>query len=369
MELTHLALSGYRNLSALELDFPPGITVLWGENAQGKTNLLESVYLCCLGRSHRPAREQGNLIASGADEAYVSARVRQKDGIHTVDIHLGKPGKKAIRVNGSPIRRMSELMGHATAVIFSPEDLQLIREGPAARRRFIDGTLSQIYPGYCLTLQQYQRALLQRNELLKGIAKGTAAADTLFVWDEELARLGARLMIERSRFLEELAEIATDVHGRLTDGREQFSLRYRPNLAAESEEALQAALLDALAAGQERDLRMQATQEGPHRDDLSVILDGNPAREQASQGQVRTCAIALKLAQLRWMREKTGEMPILLLDDVYSELDFSRRTLLQSAIEGAQTLLTCTDMDTAVLPKGASSQVLRIQAGRISPQS
>lgn len=366
MELTHLALSGYRNLSALELDFPPGITVLWGENAQGKTNLLESVYLCCLGRSHRSAREQQNLIASGRDTAYISARVRQKDGIHSVEIVLSHPSRKTIRVNGSPIRRMSEMMGHATAVIFSPEDLQLIREGPSARRRFMDSTLSQIYPSYCQNLQQYQRALAQRNDLLRGIMRGLAKPDTLFVWDEELAGLGARLITARRKFLDEIAPIVKEIHRSLTNGRESFLLEYAPSITGDSEDALRAALLDHLEQGRERDLRLQSTQTGPHRDDLSVILDDKSAREQASQGQVRTCAIAMKLSQLHWMKGQTGEMPILLLDDVYSELDLSRRKLLQSAIEGAQTILTCTDIDTAVLPKGISSQVLQIHDGRIS---
>ncbi len=366
MELTHLALSGYRNLSALELDFPPGITVLWGENAQGKTNLLESVYLCCLGRSHRSAREQQNLIASGQDAAHVSARVLQKDGIHTVEIALSQSGKKAIRVNGSPIRRMSELMGHATAVIFSPEDLQLIREGPSARRRFIDSTLSQIYPSYCQSLQQYQRALAQRNDLLRGIARGIAKPDTLFVWDEELASLGTRLIIARQKFLDQLSPIIIAIHESLTGGREEFLLRYCPSVPGSGEEEIHTELLEHLEQGHERDLRLQSTQTGPHRDDLSVMLNGKPAREQASQGQVRTCAIAMKLAQLHWMKDQTGEMPILLLDDVYSELDLGRRKLLQSAIEGAQTILTCTDIDTAVLPDGISSQILHIHNGQIT---
>jgi len=364
MELTHLSLRGYRNLEPLDLDFPSGITVLWGRNAQGKTNLLESVYLCCLGRSHRPLREQ-NLIREGETQAFVGARVRQRDGIHTVEIALSAPHKKAIRVNGTAIRRMSELMGHTTAVIFSPEDLQLIREGPSARRRFMDTTLSQIYPSYCLNLQQYHKALASRNDLLRTAAHQPEQKEMLFVWDEQLADLGSRLVLARRDFLENLACMAGDIHSSVSDGHEKFLLEYNPDITGEDGQDIRQNLLSALERSRERDLRLQSTQAGPHRDDMEVLLNGSSARNQASQGQVRTCAISIKLAQMHWMKQATGEMPILLLDDVYSELDRSRRELLQKTISGAQTILTCTDMDTAVLPQDGTAQVLRMDAGRI----
>jgi len=311
-------------------------------------------------------REQ-RLIREGSTEAYVHARVRQKDGIHTVEIALSAPGKKAIRVNGSPIRRMSELMGHMMAVIFSPEDLLLIREGPAARRRFTDSTLSQIYPGYCLTLQQYAQALSERNDLLRTLARTGSNAGLLDVWDEQLSKLGSSLTETRIRFFQELSQEAARTHERLTQGKEELALSYRPSVPEGSREEMRYSLLEMLMKNRERDLRMQATQAGPHRDDLQILLNGKPVRIQASQGQIRTCAIALKLAQLRWMKDKTGETPILLLDDVYSELDSDRRRLLQDTISTVQTLLTCTDMDRAALPHAPRLQVLRVRNGKVEP--
>lgn len=343
MRLTQLTLARYRNLNPLELSPEPGISVFVGRNAQGKTNIVESVYFCCTARSHRTTHDK-ELIRWEEDNTYLRAETLQRDGRHLVEIGLNSTGKKMLKVNGLPARRLGELMGHVNAVMFAPEDLSLVKAGPAVRRRFLDMDMSQTDANHFYDLQVYQKALNQRNTLLKQISFNPKKADQLDVWDAQLAPLGARIVLRRKRFARELFERALEAHTNLTHG-ERLEARYMASLEAEEPAQAQQELLDLLAHSHESDIRRGATAHGPHRDDFTMLVNGYDLRLYGSQGQHRSAALSLKLAELAVMAERTGEMPILILDDVLSELDERRREGLLKAVEGVQTLLTCVKIE------------------------
>lgn len=364
MRLTELSVEGFRNLAPQTLAFSDGLNILTGPNAQGKTNLLEAIFLCCTGRSHRTSRDR-ELIAKGGKCARVDARCLQRDGQHEVEVSLRAPGRKAVRINGSPLKRLGDLMGHMNCVIFSPEDLSLIKDGPAFRRRFLDMTLSQVRPSYFFALQRYQAALAQRNTLLKLLQKqgGATAADgeNLGVWEALMAEAGAALTCERARFCDRLQGLCHDLHHRITGGKEDLSLRYVSAVGPEGDVAAQ--LMDLWAGARAQDLRLGASYLGPHRDDLKLSLDGVDVRAYGSQGQQRTAALSLKLSQLGLMEEETGETPILLLDDVFSELDGSRRSLLAQAIGRVQTILTCVDIEASLAGRLSAGRLFDVSGG------
>ncbi len=343
MHLKSLTLARYRNLAPLELAPGPGTTVFVGKNAQGKTNIVESIYYCCTGRSHRTNHDR-ELIRWNEQTAYIKAEARHQDGTHTVEIGLNQLGRKLLKVNGLPARRAGELMGHVNAVMFAPEDLELIKAGPAVRRRFLDMDISQTDANYFYDLQNYQKALMQRNALLKSIAFNPKLIDTLDVWDEQLARSGARIFIKRRKYAGELFEAAVVAHGKLANA-ERLEPKYLASLesgaAGEAEEELKRLL----ANGRESDVKRGSTGQGPHRDDFTLLVNGYDLRLYGSQGQHRTAALALKLGELSVMGEATGEPPILILDDVLSELDGSRRAGLMKAVEGVQAFITCVKVE------------------------
>ena len=356
MILTQLTVKNFRNYEALELSFAPGLSVFTGRNAQGKTNLLEAIHVLCTGRSHRTARDKEMIRhdddMSFAERAYIAAVCRQRDGDHQLEVALTHRGRKAVRVNGSSITRLGDLMGHMNAVMFSPEDLNLIKDGPAWRRRFMDMTLSQARGGYFFLLQRYQRALLQRNELLKRIQREGKGEETIEVWEAQLAEAGAALSLRRRDFAEFLSVNARAIHGRLTNDQEQLEIRYESALEGNLQQR-QEQLAELLLRNRQRDIRLGATTAGPHRDDLAVRINGADARSDASQGQRRTAVLSMKLAELKLMEEMTSEAPILLLDDVFSELDGARREMLQDYIGRVQTFITCVDLESLALKEGS----------------
>lgn len=302
-----------------------------GDNAQGKTNALEAVYLTCAGRSHR-TRQDRELIRWGADFASVGVDALRRDGSHQVDIIIPSAGKRVIKIAGQKAARSGELMGHITGVIFSPEDLGLIKDGPAERRRFMDIAISQLRPAYYYALQRYSRALRQRGEMLR--TQFYAALDE---FDEELARSGGEIMRHRSWYISRLNEVAGDVHGHISMSRETLSVEYRPGGGED--------MLERLRAARETDMRRMTTSVGVHRDDVALLIDGHEARLYGSQGQQRTAALSLRLSELTVMRDEAGEWPVLMLDDVMSELDPARRRQLVKYLGGVQVLITCTDPD------------------------
>lgn len=360
MYITKIELINFRNYARAEFLPGPGITVLHGDNAQGKTSALEAVYLCCTGRSHKTSRDR-ELIMRGEERGRVRVEARRSDGPHDVDIQLFQSERKKVQVGGRALGRSGELMGHVTGVLFSPEDLRMIKDGPAERRRFIDMELSQIRPAYYYALQRYNRALQQRGRLLR-----EGALETLDVWDEQLAAAGAQIIAHRRAFLQRLDEAAAGIHLDVSGGREHLRVAYQVGAKVQeaSDGELKQALLRALLAARDVDARRMTTSAGPHRDDLLLELDGMDVRAYGSQGQQRTCALSLKLSELQVMRDETGEWPVLMLDDVMSELDPHRRRHLLGRLEGVQTLVTCTDMDD--LAGARVGKTYHIHAGAIA---
>lgn len=341
MIITHAQLNNYRSYASCELDPCEGVNVLLGDNGQGKTNVLEALYLTCTGRSHR-TRQDRELIRWGADFADIRVEAQRRDGSHQVEIVLPAAGRRKLKIAGQEASRSGELMGHVTGVLFSPEDLRTVKDGPAERRRFVDMALSQIQPAYYYALQRYARALKQRGEALKAASFDPGLLTTLDAWDEQLAGAGAELMRRRRDYIARLSELAAATHRDISDGRERLEIRYQPSVAAGDGER---DILDALLAAREMDARRLVTSAGPHRDDVQILVGGRDVRAFGSQGQQRTAALAMRLSELDVMKAQMGEWPVLMMDDVMSELDPGRRRQLVSRLKGIQTLITCTDAE------------------------
>ena len=358
MRMTGLRLRDFRGYRQVLLTPPEGVTMLVGENGAGKTNLLEAVHLCCLGRSHRTSVDR-EMIRRGQETAAVQLTVERRDGRHEVGVRLfdSAKRKKIVYVNGKTAGRMGELMGHATCVIFSPEDLALVKDGPQVRRRFLDMLLSQQQRAYFYALQTYASALRQRNALLK---QGDERA--LPAWDEQLAAAAAPVVRLRREACRQLHERA-NIHYLYIGGREDevFAMQYRGPLADSADPAED--MLQGLQRTREEDRRRQTTTFGPHRDEIKLTLSGELLKAFGSQGQMRTAALSMKLAAFDLLEAIQGEPPLLLLDDVLSELDPDRRRRLIARIGRAQALLTCTDQADFIGARPAC--VLRVENGSI----
>ncbi len=361
MYVKRIELKNFRNYTSQSAEFSPSLNLLCGDNAQGKTNLLEAVYLCATGYSPRATRDR-QLILRDQDNGSVSLEVVRKDGVSTVEIFLSKSENKRIRINGLPILKMGELFGKLNAVFFSPDELRLVKETPEERRRFMDVDLSQMSKAYYYTLMRYNRALKQRNVLIKK-TQPSALKEMLPVWDAQLAHEGARIVRQRKEFVKRLSSHAKEVHAFLTDGKEELSLSYAGTGAdAETDAILEATLNEKLRENFEKDVSLGFTTTGPHRDDIRILANGTDMRLFGSQGQQRTCALSMKLAELEIFKETCGEFPILLLDDVLSELDLNRQKKLFAYIRNVQTILTCTHVDDELLYGG--EKIFRIRGGQ-----
>ena len=361
MKIIRAQLNHFRSYEGCDLAPCEGVNVLLGDNGQGKTNVLEALYLCCTGRSHR-TRQDRELIRWGAEAAQVSVEAERRDGSHQVEITLPALGRRRIRIAGQEISRSGELMGHVTGVLFSPEDLRTVKDGPAERRRFVDMALSQVKPAYYYALQRYARALRQRNETLKAVAAQPAFMATLDAWDEQLAEAGAALMRYRREYIARLSAVAAETHREIADGRERLEIRYAPSVTLGDDAQ---SLLDALFAARENDLRRMTTSVGAHRDDVLLLVEGRDVRAFGSQGQQRTAALAMRLSELEVMREQLDEWPMLMLDDVMSELDPGRRRQLVGRLRGIQTFITCTDEDD--LAGAEIGAAWRVENGELKP--
>lgn len=349
MKFTSLRLQQFRNYPFLELKPGEGVTVLYGPNGSGKTNLLEAMHLLSLGRSHRTSQDQ-EMIATGQHVAIVHGQTARLDGGHEVEVRLypfEKP-KKRVLLYGKPAQRIADLMGHATVVMFSPEDIRIVRDGPAARRRFVDMQLSQIRPSYVKALKTYLSALENRNALLKQ-QKFTNATDfenELAAWDEQLAAAASPIVNTRRWFLEELSGYAAQQYAEISENpAEPFAIRYTGPLA-ETDTPYRDTLAG-LERTRKEDIQRGYTHFGPHRDDVAMTLYGKELRAYGSQGQLRTAVLSMKLGEISLIENEMGELPTLLLDDVFSELDIRRRSALLRATEHLQTFLSCTDKQDA----------------------
>ncbi|MGE5560531.1 MAG: DNA replication/repair protein RecF [Chloroflexota bacterium] len=368
MHVERLTLRGFRNYERLEMAPAPAINVLHGENGAGKTNILEALHLLGLGRSHRGARD-ADMARTGGDGYAVAANIVRAPVAVRIDLIYRAAGRKEIRLNATRQRKLSDLLGQFNVIIFSPEDLQLVKGSPVLRRRFLDFTLAQISPQYGHALAQYSEALLQRNNLLRDVASHRASHVVLDVWDEQLADHGAELLVRRAVAMRSIADLAASEHDRITDGQEQLAATYpaSPAEAGDTDDRAVAreVLFRALTASRHDDLVRGQTLIGPHRDDIALIINGRPGRQFASQGQQRTAALAMKLAELSHIGAVAGESPVLLLDDVFSELDDSRRRcLLETISDRIQTFITTTNLN-ALKQSAAPAAVFCVGAGRV----
>ncbi|MBR2341172.1 MAG: DNA replication/repair protein RecF [Clostridia bacterium] len=361
MQIKKLFLQNFRNYERENFIFDEGLNILFGKNAQGKTNCAEAVFYLCTGSSLR-IRHDKQLIRMGATSAKIVAEAQNRYGNVTIEAEIFE-NKREIKINGSKISKNADLMGHINSVFFSPGELRLIQDGPDERRRFMNMSISQTSPAYYTALLRYNKILDQRNALLKN-PDVSLVLDTLPVWDEQLAKYASVIVKKRSEFLEKLAPYAADFHAFLTDGAEILTLA--PDKKHEGDEQeIAKTLLRRLTNNYEKDLRLGFTTVGPHRDDVDFFIGGIDAKAYASQGQTRTAALAVKLAEVEIFREYSGEYPVLILDDVMSELDLPRRKKLIKRISGVQTILTCTHAERVLY--GAESRKIRIENGRVKP--
>lgn len=365
MYISDLTLENFRNYKKQSFSFSPGVNILYGLNAQGKTNVAEAVFFVCTGYSPRVTREK-QVILMGESSAGVSAiAVSEKVGKISASVEFAQEGGKRIALNGLPLKRAGELIGNINAVMFNPQELKLVQQSPEDRRRFLDISLSQINRRYFYELSKYKQILAQRNALLKEKDKDLVLA-TLPVWDEQFAESAAVIIESRNAYVEELKPLCARAHREVSGGKELLEVEGECKFLGKAEQIKQD-FKAALAERTERDYEAGFTTIGPHRDDLKIKLDGIDLRLYGSQGQQRTAALSLKLAEVEIFKNHFGESPVLILDDALSELDRSRRAALLEFLKGVQTLITCTDSDSELL--NFADKVFFIEAGTAKIQN
>ena len=358
MKIKQLKLKNYRNYDLLELDFDPSTNILYGDNAQGKTNILESIYMCGTTKSHRGTKDR-DMIRFGQEEAHIEAVIDKKGVPFEIDIHLKNNSPKGVAINKMPIRRAIELFGIVNIVFFSPEDLNIIKNGPSERRKFIDLELSQLDKVYLSDLTNYNRIVNQRNKLLKDVYDRKDLMETLDIWDLQLVNYGKKIIDRRNKFIVELNEIVGKVHEQLTGGKEHLQIYYEPSVSSMDFETN-------LIKNREKDIKMKSTSVGPHRDDICFMADGLDIRKFGSQGQQRTAALSLKLSEIEIVKKVINDTPILLLDDVLSELDKHRQNYLLDSISDIQTLITCTGLDDFVNNRFHINKIMHVDKGKVA---
>ncbi len=364
MVIGSLCLKNFRNYEELQVEFSENVNVLYGNNGQGKTNILEALFLCAVGKSFRTSKET-EMIRNDQEEFRVGISIRQ-DINESVSVSLNRKKQKAIQVNGLYLRKMGQLMGSLLAVLFSPEDMLLISEGPSLRRRFLDIAISQLKPSYFYNLQQYNKIVAQKNTLLRDIKRFGKKNDVLSVWNQQQADIGFQIMKERIFFTEKVSYFAKQKHEYLSRETERLEIGYDSSILKESGRELSSELFfELLERNEEREVEREISLLGPHRDDLSLFLNGMDLKKYGSQGQKRTAVLSMKMAEWEIMKQDTGRMPLLLLDDVLSELDGPRQELLLSCTAGAQVFLTCTSKNSFKNAPNSQTLFLCIQDGQI----
>ena len=361
MNIRSIELKNFRNYENLEISFDEGTNILFGDNAQGKTNILEAAYMSGTTKSHKGSRDR-EMIRFGEEEAHLKTVVARGGREYQIDMHLKKNRAKGIAIDKIPIKKASELFGILNIVFFSPEDLNIIKSGPAERRRFLDSELCQLDRIYLADLTNYNKILAQRNQLLKDMIYRPGLSDTLPVWDMQLIETGKKIIRRRKQFVDELREIVSDIHYRISGGKEELFLKYEPNIDDIFFE-------DELSRAKEKDKKLCQTSVGPHRDDLLFSIGDVDIRKYGSQGQQRTSALSLKLSEIELVRKSISDTPVLLLDDVLSELDSSRQNYLLNNISDTQTIITCTGLDEFVRNRFTVNRVFEVIAGHVYERS
>lgn len=361
MIIKSLELQDYRNYDSLNLAFDKGTNILYGDNAQGKTNILEAIYVSATTKSHKGSKDK-DIVNFHKEEAHIRTFL-EKDGVDTrVDMHLRKSKSKGIAIDGQKIKKAADLLGICNVVFFSPEDLGIIKDGPAERRRFVDMELCQLDGFYLYNLNHYNKIVNQRNKLLKDMYFNPDLKDTLNIWDSQLVSFGSKIIERRKLFVEQLNEIIYGIHKRLSGDKEEIVIQYEPDVTIEDFE-------QRLRYSQEKDIKLKQTTAGPHRDDFSFMVENVDIRKFGSQGQQRTAALSLKLSEIELVKKITKDTPILLLDDVLSELDSNRQNYLLNSIGDIQTIITCTGLEEFVNNRFEINKVYKVENGVVTSPS
>ena len=357
MIIKSLELENFRNYDSLILNFDEGTNILYGDNAQGKTNVLEAIYVSATTKSHKGSKDK-EIINFDKEEAHIRTFLSKGDMDYRVDMHLRKSKSKGIAINGQKLKKAAELLGLLNVVFFSPEDLSIIKDGPSGRRSFVDMELCQLDKYYLYNLNQYNKIINQRNKLLKDFYFNPDLKDTITVWDSQLVSYGKQMIEARIKFVEQLNEIIEQIHKNLSGEKENLKITYEPDVTCEDFERK-------LSINMERDIKLKFTSVGPHRDDFGFMVNGIDIRKFGSQGQQRTAALSLKLAEIELVKQITKDNPILLLDDVLSELDSNRQNYLLNSIGDIQTIITCTGLDEFVNNRFEINKVFKVTNGTI----
>ncbi|MCR4597512.1 MAG: DNA replication/repair protein RecF [Acetatifactor sp.] len=361
MIIKSIELSDYRNYDHLSMEFSPGTNILYGDNAQGKTNILEAIYVAATTKSHKGSKDR-DIINFGKEEAHVRT-VIEKENVETrIDMHLRKNKSKGLAIDGQRVKKAADLIGLCNIVFFSPEDLGIIKNGPSERRRFVDMELCQLDSFYFYNLSNYNKIVDQRNTLLKDMYFNPQLRETLNIWDMQLQSYGSKIIERRRLFVDQLNEIMEGIHLSLSGGREKIKMIYEPDVEIDDFEKK-------LAENQERDIRSKMTTVGPHRDDFCFSIGDVDIRKFGSQGQQRTAALSLKLSEIELVKKITKDTPILLLDDVLSELDSNRQNYLLSSINDIQTIITCTGLEEFVNNRFEIDRVFKVTNGVVERMS
>lgn len=332
--------------------------IIYGDNAQGKTNILEALYVCATTKSHKGSRDR-EMINFSHDEAHIKSIV-DKDGTgYRIDMHLKKSRTKGIAINGIPIKKASELFGIINIIFFSPEDLNIIKNGPSERRRFLDMELCQLDKIYLYNISNYNKVLMQRNKLLKDMLYSDSAKDTLEIWDMQLVNYGIEVIKRRRNFIKELNGIVGKIHSTLSGETENLELSYEEDIN-ENDFILE------LRKSYDKDLKLKSTSIGPHKDDMGFKINGIDARKYGSQGQQRTAALSLKMAEIDLVKSIIKDTPVLFLDDVLSELDSNRQYYLLNSIKNIQTVITCTGLDELINNRFHIDKIYKVVSGHIT---
>ena len=357
MIIKSLELENFRNYDSLHLNFDEGTNILYGDNAQGKTNVLEAIYVSATTKSHKGSKDK-EIINFSKEEAHIRTFLSKGDMDYRVDMHLRKSKSKGIAINGQKLKKAAQLLGLLNVVFFSPEDLSIIKNGPSGRRSFIDMELCQLDKYYLYNLNQYNKIINQRNKLLKDFYFHSDLKDTITIWDSQLVSYGRQIIEARIRFVDQLNDIIFQIHQNLSGGREELKITYEPDTTGNDFEKERSNNMD-------RDIKLKYTGVGPHRDDFGFIVNGIDIRKYGSQGQQRTAALSLKLAEIELVKQITKDNPVLLLDDVLSELDSNRQNYLLNSIGNIQTIITCTGLDEFVNNRFEINKVFKVVNGAI----
>lgn len=359
MYIREIELKDFRNYRELKVSFSRYVNIFLGNNAQGKTNLLEGIYLNAMARSFKTTRDR-EMIRFGEDFCKIRTVSVTDDEEQTTEIVITKEGKKAIRLDGMKVSRTSQLLDRMYIIIFSPEDLKIVKDEPEKRRKFIDRELCQIKPGYYSDLSNYKKVLRQRNTYLK---ETDIEPSVLDIWDFELAKYGSKVILKRKEFIDKINTISSRIHEGISGGKEKLELKYEPNI--DFTENTEKDYYDLLVSERNDDIRNRTTGRGPHKDDLKISGNGTDLRKFGSQGQQRTAALSLKLSEIRLIEEETGEKPVLLLDDVLSELDNERQTYLINSLGENQMFITTADLSGKVARSLPEGKVFKISSGNV----